>query len=309
MKRFVVVYQFGKVASTSIVASMNELPDVFAKQSHFLGQDALSTIVPAIVSAETSPYFFKHQFGQFVSNTHITRRINLIRAGKLDERLLILSLTRRPLDWARSSIVQDLRGYLPVLRNYCRAFDIRSGNDGDMVCSALTHLIGCGGEILAARGGIDAALAIPTDRLFHGSALAPHREAQQLLKVILRPCNWFENHYEPALGMHPRRFEKSGYGLFLKTKTADFANIRFEDIATALPDMARDLGLADDFQLKRHENASATKLFADDVARAFASPAATAMASLLSATDYARLFGYTEADQSRTGSEHHRIPA
>jgi hypothetical protein len=41
MHRFI-IYQYGKVGSTSLVEALNKLPDTEAYQSHFLGEAAFS---------------------------------------------------------------------------------------------------------------------------------------------------------------------------------------------------------------------------------------------------------------------------
>ena len=59
-KELVIVYQFGKVASTSLVNALNKCPRIEAHQSHFLGESALQRIIPIAVGRGTSAYFHEH---------------------------------------------------------------------------------------------------------------------------------------------------------------------------------------------------------------------------------------------------------
>ena len=116
MRRFIVVYQFGKVGSTALVQALNGLPETDCIQSHFLGVDALREVVPQMVNPRLSDYFFRHLSGQFARNIETTRRMNAIKSGLLDEHLITLTLSRNPVEWMRSAITQDINGILPGLR-------------------------------------------------------------------------------------------------------------------------------------------------------------------------------------------------
>lgn len=59
--RFVVVYQFGKVASTALVATLNEQTGIEAVQSHFLGEPALRSTLGARLNPAQGEYFVFHQ--------------------------------------------------------------------------------------------------------------------------------------------------------------------------------------------------------------------------------------------------------
>ncbi|MFY0312851.1 hypothetical protein ACFMBG_23570 [Leisingera sp. D0M16] len=58
-KTLATVYQFGKVASASLVATLNELDNVEAAQSHFLGKTALHKIFGSVYAARAVGVFLQ----------------------------------------------------------------------------------------------------------------------------------------------------------------------------------------------------------------------------------------------------------
>jgi len=294
-KKYVIVYQFGKVASTSIVATLDSLEGMTSVQSHFLGEAALSAIIPTITGADVSPYFFKHQLGQFVENVRITRQMNLIRAGKSGERLLVISLARNPLDWIRSSIVQDIQGYLPVLQSLLNNQGIVAANDSEIVSKGLAHIITTTVKILNREGGVDAYLDPAKKQgaaVFDGSSFAENPDCQRLFYMFLRPFDWFERHFEKALSVHPRQMKNVDGVLELSDQTTDYIIIRYEDLNQALPAYLKRNGMPTFTELKR-ENTSGAKPFAKECAAAFKTPEAQSLDKIFRESHYAATFGYS----------------
>ena len=100
MHRFI-VYQYGKVGSTSVVNALDQLPETEAFQSHFLGEAAFSEPFNRLQDPAVSDYVFEHSAGQLIENLRIYR--HYLRRGTSDNRLTIISLAREPFDWFRSS--------------------------------------------------------------------------------------------------------------------------------------------------------------------------------------------------------------
>ena len=72
MHRFI-VYQYGKVGSTSVVNALNQLPESEAFQSHFLGESAFSETLKRLQDPAASDYVFEHSAGQLIENLRIYR--------------------------------------------------------------------------------------------------------------------------------------------------------------------------------------------------------------------------------------------
>lgn len=116
---YAVVYQFGKVASTSVVAALNLLPDVEAVQCHFMGKQALSQVLDSLFAPTMTDYFYFHQRGQLIENIDITRKVSQLRQpGTSEQNLLVLSMCRDPMDWFRSALTQDAAAHLDRMQDY-----------------------------------------------------------------------------------------------------------------------------------------------------------------------------------------------
>lgn len=297
-RRYAVVYQMGKVASTSLVATLEKHPDITAVQSHFLGVDALKEILPSILSSNLGDYFYFHQFGQFKANVEVTRRINMILAGQVDERLLILSLSRDPVDWFRSSLVQDMQAYAPQLVAYATRHGLAGQNDDETICRALTHVLRHFAEILERRGGIDAHFEKRRQGYgegFEDTPLASDAHLQQIFRMMLRPYRWFEEHFERATGLDLCTFERTGDVYLLSNARADYMVMRYEDIDKAFVPALASIGIDVQRELEA-KNISHRKPFAVTTRAAFLSKAGLALSSVAQRTRYAHRFGYSFSD-------------
>lgn len=293
-KLFAVVYQMGKVASTSLVANLNHNPDVTAVQSHFLGLHALREILPSMLSSGLGDYFYAHQFGQFKTNVEVTRRINLILDGVSKERLLILSLARDPLDWFRSSLVQDMEAYAPQLIEYATRNGLAGESDEETVCAALQDALLYFTNILHLRGGIDPHFdkqkqGHPVS--FAGTPLADDQALQHIFRMMLRPYRWFEDHFERALPVKLSAFKKSELAFVNSAENADYVIIRYEDISSTFVPTMLSIGLTVPLNLEQ-KNTSYAKPYATATQNAFASEAGLALSALTKDCKYARFFAY-----------------
>lgn len=293
-KLFTVVYQMGKVASTSIVATLKEIDGVEAVQAHFLGEKSLSSMVAQITSPDLSEYFFRHSLGQFIENMKITRRINMVRSGKIpDERLLVISLSRDPVEWARSSIVQDITGYLPTLKSLCDSAKLYYTTDAGAVSAGLHHLMEQSCDLLIKFGGIDGFLSSPKTyaQRFEGTIFDGNSDTSRILLMLLRPANWFDSHFEPSLSLYLKDMTKSDFTWSAVQDHAHFVIVRYEDMAEQLPKWLGLNGLCDITDFKR-ENLSDAKEHAAEVASVFRSDVGERLKAAYSDTRYSKFFGY-----------------
>jgi hypothetical protein len=201
---YAVVFQMGKVASTSLVQTLNAVENVTAVQSHFLGDRSLKEMISLVTDASLPDYFFEHQLGQLVSNIGITRHINLFRSDPSRGNLLIMSIARDPLDWLRSSIVQDIEGYLPYLRRVAGEQSQGGLTDDEAVIFSLKHILRSVAEIANANDGLDQCilnLNSPKRDPFIASTILADTDFYLMFDAILRPFDWFKRHFERSLGI------------------------------------------------------------------------------------------------------------
>lgn len=297
-RHFIVVYQYGKVASTSLVATLNALPGIEAVQAHFLGRDSLRDMVAQLVDPAIGDYFHRHQLGQFVENARTTRRINAHRQGLgTDSALSIISLHRDPFDWLRSSLLQDMVAYRPVLGAMPPGPASEVPGDAGRIRAGLEQVFASFCAIIDDFGDIDALL----DRLGADGralaacpALAGNRELLGLFHMMLRPFSWFEAHYRPAIGYAVDDLAEVEAGVrYRDVGWASLAVLRYEDLEAQIGAAARRLGIGAIGALAR-ENESGGKDMVGPVREAFASEAAGALRARFCATSYARRFGYAQ---------------
>ncbi|MCG6883035.1 MAG: hypothetical protein LJE62_04685 [Silicimonas sp.] len=294
-KKLTIVYQFGKVASTSLVNTLKSNPALDVHQSHFLGESALQRIVPIAVDRATNGYFHEHLVGQLMANVGLTYRMNQVLGGQGKANLKVISLSREPLDWLRSGILQDIDGYRVDLAELA----MRAGRDDQdpdaALIGGLEEALSRIGALIDDKGGIENTVAE-----FHAiggkAMLAPQGYGAEMIVrrlffLALRPLTWFEEHFRPCFGIGLDAFEhRDGYWVAARPR-ADFVIMRYEDLAEVLLPATRAIGLHLSADLMR-DNISRTKPFAKAVAAAFSTPAALALRQRLLSSAYARFFRY-----------------
>ena len=285
-----VVFQMGKVASTAITKALASLRGVEAAHCHFLGEDALRKVLRVALNPANTDYFFEHQMGQMAENAVITRSINRIRAGTDDRRLVVLSLTRDPFTWFRSSVLQDINGYADLLCDLAPE-GCGSGRDAQVrlgltrfLAEMETHL----SNFPSVEACLDASRSGDPDQM--GAARDWSHQQRQLLLSALRPADWFNQHYRMGLGLDLDQFERSGPLWHTSDAQSQFGIIRYEEIGTAFPVFCDwTLGKTPRLPIA---NESGRKPFSNAIAAAFATPEATRLQTALKRSAYARHFGY-----------------
>lgn len=293
-KYFAVVYQIGKVASTSIVATLNEIENIEAEQSHFFGKDDLLESVHSLVSPDISDYFFGHNMGQFVRNVSLTRRVNAIRAGRTDERLVVVSLTRDPLDWFRSSVAQDIEGHLVNFKSFLDGKGVDYADDSNAVKIAIARYLNVFSEILEECGGVDKTLKllkVDPEKVFGHRIPKDDISTRRFFHNMLRPFNWLEKHFEKTLKLKLNDMTEKDGMLIASDETGDFFIFRYEDLRSAMPNFLTILGIENAPKIKK-ENISKNKKFASEINAAFATPAAANLESQFKKSSFSKQFGY-----------------
>jgi hypothetical protein len=295
-RHLVVVYQFGKVASTALVSSLSEMPDVVAVQSHFLGLETFSGIVRLIIDGVFSDYAADHNLGQLNQNVAIERTIKAVRSGRHPEvTLTILSLSREPLDWFRSAIIQDIEGHRAGLRQIAGV--PADTPDDEAVVKGISTACEEIASFLSENEGIEGFLALDVGvrhevlRQHFGS----HTDGimSELVLLFLRPYTWFDQHFAPYVGVGVAELPtiapqvyRGEFGPSARTYV-----IRYEDILTNAPLVLDDVGITDAFRLTR-ENVSEEKQLSAAVRDGLAAAPLDRLRALSNASSYARQFGY-----------------
>jgi len=287
--RVVLVYQYGKVGSTSLVASLNELAGIDAYQVHFLGRRAYAAMIEAVLDGRLDSYFAKHALGQLAQNVAAERE--LLACEREGGETYLLTVSRDPVDWYQSAVAQDSQGTFKTFV----AFAKHEGKAGRPVRHTL-DTVRAEVKRLLRESDLEANPAV------HGyTLLDSHKEyfadrygrfapmITHQLSIFFRTFSWFDEHFREYTGI---RIELDAQGVFQQVEgRRHYLAVRYEDFAR-LPELLSCAWNIDLPRLKR-ENVSAAKPGAVRVAEAFASwRADKELSGLLGKTDYCVKFGY-----------------
>lgn len=294
-KTLVIVYQFGKVASTSLVRTLSQQPQLDVHQSHFLGESALRRIIPIAVGKATTPYFHEHLKGQLLSNVSLTYRMNQVLSGQGSAKLKVVSLVREPLEWFRSGVLQDIAGYRAELLAFADDCGLAEDDEAANLRAGLTEVLSRVSQLIDDLGGVRQTV-LEFHQLGGQAMLAdPPRDlapiVRRLFFLALRPLTWFDEHFTACFGLGLDDFECDRGFWRAHRSRADFLILRYEDIENVLSPALATIGIEENGPLVR-DNVSRSKPFADDVSAAFASDAGGALRDRFQSTDYAEFFDY-----------------
>lgn len=268
----ILVYQFGKVASTSIQRTLQTIPNANTYQTHFLGREFLHSKLDQLLDPRLHPRFVEHGQGQLLHNISLTRLLNSHLEGEVvDRKLVVLTIVREPLDWFRSQFVQEIDAYLHDLIALTGSQD--TGSEEEAISKGLRQIMH---ELKAALNACKG-LANPEFRtIFHSKYSAELLEADPSrahvilthIRTFLRPFFWFDDLVEPVFGfglpdvhLDSERFASIGFDW------GSFLIMRFEDIHTNFPKVLKHLG-AEHNELAT-ENISKSKPYSDVIRTSF----------------------------------------
>ena len=286
----VIVYQFGKVASTALVQSLNASAGVEAHQSHFLGDDALKRIVVNATGPGLTPYFREHMVGQLLANLELTYKMKCLQAGKDPRKLTVLSLAREPLAWFRSSLQQDIAGY----QDGFAALGEGRPDDPRVVRQGVIAMLGILADAIERNGGADAAvhrIVAEGGRAFLEDTGVESEFVKTMLLLSLRPLTWFDDHFRKCFGHSLDAIPCQGRFWLKSGQPASFVVIRYEDIAEVFQPAMAAAGVPFKGPVVK-ANLSRNKPFAAEMRKAFESAPAARLGNALRHSDYGRRFGY-----------------
>jgi hypothetical protein len=290
----VIVYQYGKVASTSLVATFNKMRGVSAQQCHFFGQDAFRQTVTRLCNPDTNDYFFKHSLGQLNENLKAYRRYHQ-KDRAPEDRCIILTVAREPFDWFRSSLVQEIEGHIPALTLSLRDRDVATMDLTQIITEGLALLIDrIQGALGTVEGGIDALVPAKRRELDQHLAFTDTEDFEAflfLLSRFLQPHLWFKTQFSPELGVGIADMSDVGQSLLkAQANTGDVYLARYEALEDAF---ARLLVLENlPTQKLARVNEGQHKLFSAEITAAFDTDAANQLKAK-SDSELTRLLGYT----------------
>ena len=291
----VIVYQYGKVASTSLVATLNKMRCVSAHQCHFFGEDAFRATVTRLCSPDINDYFFKHSLGQLSENLRAYRLYHQKeRPG--GDRCIVLTVAREPFDWFRSSLIQEIEGHIPALKLSLRNRHVESMSHAEVVTEGLTLLLErIHGALDTVDGGVDGLLPAKRREL---DKILPFVDTQDfeaflfLLSRFLQPHWWFRTQFTPEFGFSVEDMLDQGNGLLRSnTPRGDVYLARYEQLEGAFAQLLAVEGLPARSLVRVNEGH--TKQFAGDINAVLKTPPALALKSR-SQSEITRLFGYDE---------------
>ncbi len=291
MHRFI-VYQYGKVGSTSIVNTLNKLPEVKAFQAHFLGDLAFSQTLTRLQDPNTPDYFFEHSAGQLFKNLRIYR--HYLKRYASPDRLTMLTLAREPFDWFRSGIAQDVQEHLNTFKSMLDKQGTAYSGDA----AAVT--LGC--ELMFERliaviehcGSVEAITPKMRPQLrdvIDAADPADFSAFLFLLNTFMRPHMWFKMHFAKVLDTNIRDLEPVSDNLLRQEN--DWGNtylIKYEGLEQGFFETMTDLGYKARLNLQK-KNLSKDKAYSAELKAAFDGTRAQRLQELCSSED-TRFLGY-----------------
>jgi len=292
MHRFI-IYQYGKVGSTSLVEALNKLPDTEAYQSHFLGEAAFADTLTRLMNPEVPDYFFHHSSGQLMENLQIYR--HYLRRDLDDNALTVITMARQPFDWFRSCIAQDIDQHLHSLKLMLDKRQINYANSGAVITSGMELLFQQLLLAIAHFGSLDQMCR--GKRYPELRKALPHEDQEDFqsfmffVNMFMRPHLWFQTHFEPVLGFGLKDLAPLDSGAYKKAEQwGNIYLLKYEQLAASLPLVMNDLGFSERAKLPRR-NIGRSKRFATELADAFNTEAAAQLRTLCHSDD-TRLLGY-----------------
>lgn len=233
----VIVYQYGKVASTSLVATLNKFRHVTAYQCHFFGEAAFRSTVTRLCDPSTNDYFFNHSLGQLANNLKAYRLYHA-QSASANARSAVLTVAREPFDWFRSSLIQEMDGHISGLALSVSDRQSETGNRERIVREGLALLIERIHSALDSVDGDIDALTLPKRREL--DQVLPFVNAQDfeaflfLLSRFLTPHWWFRTQFQKEFDIKIGEMEDLGEGLRVSQAARGAVYLaRYEELETA----------------------------------------------------------------------------
>lgn len=303
-RKNVLIVQMGKVASLALKSAINQ-SGLNGFHVHSICAEQQLASLRSVLRAEPSVHLAGHVYRQLAHRTALSMMLAWYRRNKQHKgsRLKVVTLTRDPVDWLRSSFVQRRQRELPALRAWRQSYGPPIGRTEDDIAATRDFFRELAALAAETRPSIDlaAARAAVTGR---AAEKGPHADlfAYHLRRCLL-PLGWFDDEILPTFGLDVLAepcLRQHGF-VILENDYAEIITVRFEDLARCTAEIARFLGLSNLVLPRR--NVSADKptgpAFVSAIHSALDSPEGRAFERELRESRYGRACGY---DQPRRTS-------
>lgn len=252
----VIVYQMGKVGSSSIVTSLNN-HGVNTHQSHFLDSKTFHQTLDRIINSKAGEEATRHMFDQLQQNMMLANRL----AQAMDQDSMkskefgIITLTRDPLDWFYSNLSQNYFIFQEMLEKWLGSI----GMLGKGEAIGKEHLLHFVQEIV---NRFHMLIQHMNSKSIEEIRRA-HREANKSEEGrisnfvygqatgLLRPHFWFDHHFKELFGVDVLNENISPGEVFKdKGENLSILLLRFEELSTSSTSIGEFCGI-DNFNLKR----------------------------------------------------------
>ncbi|MCX2983304.1 hypothetical protein EYC98_20780 [Halieaceae bacterium IMCC14734] len=287
-----IVYQFGKVASTSIVNSLNRLPDVAAHQCHFLGVKNFQNAVGTLSNPGLDDYFYEHLEGQLTHNLRLNRLAVRFKAGLVAQRQLhFVSIARNPVDYARSALLQDIEGFI---NNFVTVWGRGDLPEEEFVIESVQKLLELYIEFLESAdvAGMQNMAPVPKFLEARGYREETLRSLSQMVQLMHRPLVWFENQLCDYLDVGLEEIALNSTGILYKDLGwSDVYLFKYEELEKGVRKVVADLGHSGNFAFSR-DNESGKKKYSQILSQCFSEDYSDQIQALQRASSYCKAFGY-----------------
>lgn len=261
----VIVYQMGKVGSTSIVASINEA-GIPAYQSHFLDTLSFHDAVDLFVQKDSvEEEFSRHITGQLHENLLLRNKLTSYKNSKARQTAMlgIITLVREPLAWYFSNLSQNFYQIEKPLREWL-IHEHKLSKEEPLTEWHLEYffseVFSCFCRIVP---DMDQSHASLVQSYFNKAGTTTdgkyYRFIYSQVSTLSRIHFWFDRHFANVMDIDVLRYDfdqRQGYSIFHRNNV-DIMLIAFEKLNQLSDELSRFIGLPS-FELKRL-NESKTK--------------------------------------------------
>lgn len=294
MRQKIIVYQYGKVASSALVATLNSLEGAEAFQCHFLGEWAFGNILTRLCEPHTEDYFFDNSLGQLHDNLRAYRNY-LRRDLEGSDPCKILTVARHPFDWFRSSIIQEIDGHLPA---FARSLGLEATSEAssDQVVTEgvalLLERILLAFDVIAVVDDFSVARRLELKESIDFRSEEDFQGFLFLLGRFLMPHFWFKNDFVHATGVKISDWIRVEEGLWSARDSQESVFlIKYEHMQEGFASFLRRVDLPSTELMRINE--SSEKSFANEVNAVFKSPIAQQL-RLRSVSSVSEAFGHSQ---------------
>lgn len=294
LKHRFIVYQYGKVGSTSITSALNQLKGCEAHQTHFMGEKSFAGILRMLMDPMKSEYFFDHSSGQLIENLRLYR--SFVRREIDPSPLTVVSIAREPFDWFRSALVQDALDLVGYFKKLLDNRSIAHEDDSEVLGKGLELVFTLLSQGILHFGTLDQMCR--GKRYVELPKGVDHKGEEDftafmfIVNIFMRPYLWYHTQFSDLLGFGVTEMEPfSGGGLKRSESWGNTYVLNYESVQESMNAVMADLGFDGELKLAR-KNETQKKPFSNVILDAFASEEALRLRRLCHSED-TRLLGYT----------------